>query len=100
MRSDMGARAAFLAGRLRLAVLGGRREAVDPRLRCGAVLLLDRRPDLVAGEGDGRRPPGPEPHVPPADLHDRDGDVVAEADALSGLTGDDEHVPSLACPCP
>src|SRR5437660_1304328 len=92
MRSDMGTR--FLSrscgAGLVLGLAGG--EVLDARLGGGPVLFLDGGPDLVSVHGDLGRRLDAEPDGRAGDLEDGDRDVVPEADALSRLARDDEHV--------
>src|SRR5437868_14065219 len=67
------------------------RDVLDARIRCRAVLLLDRRPDLLAEHRDLAGGVDPDPNGRSGDVEHRDGDVVADADRLTGLARDDEH---------
>src|SRR6185312_17012792 len=66
-------------------------DARGRRQRGGGVLFLDREPDLVPVHGHAARRVDAEADARPGDLEHRDGDLVAEADALAGSSGDYEH---------
>src|SRR5690606_466459 len=58
----------------------------------GGVFLGDLGVDLVAMHSDRARGLDTDAHLVAAGLDDRDHDVVADHDALAGLTGEDQHV--------
>src|SRR5689334_14986140 len=66
-------------------------DARGRRQRGGGVLFLDREPDLMPVHGHVAGRVDAEADARPGDLQHRDGDLVAEADALAGSSGDDEH---------
>ncbi len=79
-------------GRLLRARVGARLgQRVD--VGCGrrAVLLPDRQPDLLAVDRHAGRCRDPEPDGVAADAHDGHEDLVADDDALSGTTRQDQH---------
>src|SRR2546423_8044013 len=66
-------------------------DARDRRQGGGGVLFLDREPDLVPVHGHLAGRVDAEADARSRDLEHRDGDLVAEADALARPAGDDEH---------
>src|SRR5215831_5941260 len=68
---------------------------LDARIRSRAVFLLDRRPDLLAEDGDLAGGVDPDPNGRTGNVEHRDGDVVADPDCLTGFARDDEHPCSL-----